>query len=477
MREPTDMSEDLSSGEDHLASDTLRSADFALCSCCRKTFSTLYCATSLAILKAMLFDRVTGHTSVQMPQRHERSTNVALSSSFPPPPPSASFCSFRSTEQVTHQPSECYHLRGSSRGEILLPLCDRGRVSQCGRGGTGVPRNITQILTSDLRQSIVMDDTYKIDETHWICASCVARLYAGTVPPLVDYTYDACVSDNGTQTTWYDVSAGAHHRSSTESNSVDIDGRLDGAAGRRPRSRSGSLGSSSIGMRGGRRAGGPSVRLPGVDRCCAPGCDRHVSSVTMTMFLVIAESQYSDYTRMRQCWLNECTRTARLRKLIRDLQHYLLFDQQMHSSRLRLSQTDNALRVEIEREVDLPPHQRAPNEPPSDQVQTLKYSATRAREATKMSPDSRSTRTTREKGVDRQLQDNPPCILLSARDSDNRQQTGVLADDHDLREPRERWLFEALGLHHDFDQATMPINAQALTRSERFALKRAIAML
>ena len=197
----------------------------------------------------------------------------------------------------------------------------------------------------------------------------------------------------------------------------------------------------------------------------------------MTMFLVISESQYSDYTRMRQCWLNECTRNARLRKLIRDLQHYLLFDRNMHSACLRLSQTQNALRVEVEREVDMPPHQRAPNEPPADQVQTLKYSATRAREARLGTPDTRLTSKTRKTGIDRQLQDNPPCILLSARERQNQQPAGLLAEDHDLHEPRERWLFEALGLHHDFDQATMPINAQALTRSEHFALKRALAML
>lgn len=442
MREPTDMSEDMSS-EDHNEAQTTQVEKCALCTCCSKTFSTLYCATSLTVLKAMLFDRVTGHTSVRMPQKHSEFSGVS---------------------SAADDKNSCNMV---CRGEILLPLCDRGRISNSHPVLRRPAKNITQVLTSDLKHTIIMDDTYDVVGTHWVCASCMAQKYAGTIPPLVDYTYDACVSENGTQTTWKESRT-------TEQSSVSADNVSSGGShvpGTRC-SLSGSFGATSLGMHGGRRVGGPSVRQPGQDRCSAAGCDRHVSSVAMTMLLVIIESQYNDYTRMRNCWLNECTRNARLRKLIRDLQHYLLFDKNMHSARLQLSQTDNALRVEVEREVDLPPHQRAANEPPSDQVQTLKYSATRAKMNSENVSTNRPGRLT-----DRQLNDNPPCLLLSAREKAKPRPTGSVTQDHDLCEPRERWLFEALGMHHDFDQATMPINAQAVTRSERLALRRALEKL
>lgn len=369
------------------------------CVRCNRFYSSLYCATSLSLLKAMLFDRITGNSCVSMPQTAAAAAEV--------------------------------------RKEIMLPLCDSGA-----RSAEPSVEHASNVIPKQDGTSMPLRDAYDVHTTHWVCATCMALYYTASPPPLTTREYAALVPSDGAKTTTTATTTAA--KTTTEE-------------------------ASALDMKDARHASAPSVAAPGQD--CCPVCSMPVSPVGITMFLVILESQNHDYTRMRQCWLNECTRNVRLRKLIRDLQHYMLFDEATRATRLRLDRTAHAYRVHVEREVALPPHQRRDDQPASEQIDTIRCTAVRPRTRDQL-----------------QVHDVSPTIVVSSRRNGNgsggsgggggtvepRHYTGNLAQDHGLREPRERWLFEALGLHNDFDEATMPISAQALTRAEQRALRRAL---
>jgi len=374
------------------------------CVCCQQLFSSAYCATSLALLKAMMFDRIKGHSCLDMPR-----TDQSLSSS-----------------SYSSLPGEQGALVDREWHDVLLPLCDSGLVRPDNQlSKNNGHRHITSTITRPDGSTMSLDDTFCIETTHWICASCMGKHYVAS-PSLACRQYASVVSVDGAKTT------------TTSRKEKDTDC---------------SVKSDNCDMMDGRYASGPTVAALGQDVC--PQCQNAVSSAGISMFLVILESQYCDYTRMQNCWLNECTRNVRLRKLIRDLQHYLLFDKSVHVTHLRLERTPHAYRVNVDREVDVPHHQKTDICPDDVQIESIGYTAVRPRTRDQL-----------------EIQDSPPSIVSGMKRLS--QYTGDMARDHVLHEPRERWLFEALGLHHDFDEATMPINAQALTKNEQRALRRAL---
>lgn len=398
-----------------------------VCVCCRATFSSALCATSLIALKSMLFDRITGHSVISMPcPKRQRCANAEKET-----------CKEEKQEQRQEQ----------KNSEIMLPLC------KCGSQAPSThERNISASFpivkrhhhhypraeVSDTQkdreeketdeEKVFFDEVHSIAQTHWICASCMASEYLKTtLPSPLSLAYDSSHqpgSGNSSQTT-------------TTTTETDEDTGYK----------------TFVDVSSARVPSTPSVSALRSDDCC-PQCGGEISSLAVAMFLAICEAQYSDYTRMRECWLNECGRNLRLRKLIRDLQYYLLFDESMHGARLLYEKTPQAYCVRVERRVDMPQHLRTNDTPNVEQRTTEVRTAIRPR------------------GSHFGLHELPPFLTYSDRRKRNKAKS-----DYDWTEPRERLLFEALNLHNDFDEATMPINGDALTSREQRALRRSIRLL
>ncbi len=357
------------------------------CVICKCTFNTSFCATSLTALKALLFDRIVGHSRLELPGETEE----------------------RKRQKKKKRKSHA----DAAKDEILLPLCETGKKSRGKEEREG--------------------DEYEVGSAHWICTSCMATTFLQTNDPkLVSANYLHHVEQNFA-TTFTQNRAKEENGKEEEEDEEEKDRKAK---------------LLFCDTNNCHHVHEPSLDIN--DTC--PCCNLKLSATSITMFLAICQSQQEDYIRMRQCWLAEVVRNVKMRKLIRDMQHYLLFDESMHSSRLQLENQKHSYCVTVERVVDLPQHLRDIETPTSEQKSTEILSTVKYKRGNSIFLSGK-------------VPDLPPVIASTD------------IKDAFPPEPRERWLFEALNLHDDFDEATMPINGNSLTEREQRALRRALRHL